>query len=254
MAQTDPQAAAAAAATPTTTPAMPAMPTMPTDDAAIAALTALLGGRDAVSILDLGGGTGVYAVPLARLGHRVDVLDQSPDALATLRRRAQSAGVDHLVHGQVADLDALDGPLAGRRDDVVLCHRVLEYVEDPLATLRAAAALLAPGGWMSVIAANRDGAVLSRIVSGRLGEAARIAAGDDAQGKSGRRFEIGQLEGLMAAAELQIDSARGLGLASELSPAEASTAEIKAVHEATCRRPALRDVSPFVHLIVRPAP
>lgn len=244
MAPTEPATASTSAS---------AMPTMPTDDAAIAALTALLAGRDGARILDLGGGTGVYAVPLARLGHRVDVLDQSPDALATLRRRAQSAGVDHLVHGQVADLDALDGPLAGRRDDVVLCHRVLEYVADPLATLRAAAALLAADGWMSVIAANRDGAVLGRIVSGRLAEAARIASGDDAQGKSGRRFEIAELDALVEAAGLHVESARGLGLASELSPAEASAAEIRAVHEATCGRPALRAVSPFVHLIVRRA-
>ena len=38
-------------------------------------------------VLDLGGGTGGTAVPLAVAGHDVTVVDPSPDALASLRRR-----------------------------------------------------------------------------------------------------------------------------------------------------------------------
>ena len=44
-------------------------------------------------IVDVGGGTGGLAVQLAELGHRVTVVDPSPDALAALERRAREAGV-----------------------------------------------------------------------------------------------------------------------------------------------------------------
>ena len=48
------------------------------------AVQALLGDADAAParIVDVGGGTGGFAVPLAQLGHRVEVIDPSPDALA----------------------------------------------------------------------------------------------------------------------------------------------------------------------------
>src|SRR4051812_6793989 len=45
-----------------------------------------------LSVLDAGGGTGGFAVPLAELGHRVTVVDPSPDSLAALERRAAESG------------------------------------------------------------------------------------------------------------------------------------------------------------------
>ncbi|MEU4426399.1 methyltransferase domain-containing protein, partial [Actinoplanes sp. NPDC024001] len=38
-------------------------------------------GRE-LTVLDVGGGTGGFAVPLAEAGHHVTVIDASPDALA----------------------------------------------------------------------------------------------------------------------------------------------------------------------------
>ncbi|HEX2314327.1 MAG TPA: SAM-dependent methyltransferase, partial [Thermomonospora sp.] len=42
----------------------------------------LAGSSGGLDVVDAGGGTGGFAVPLARLGHRVTVVDASPDALA----------------------------------------------------------------------------------------------------------------------------------------------------------------------------
>src|SRR3954471_18420577 len=63
-----------------------------------------------LDVLDVGGGTGGFAVPLAVLGHRVTVVDPSPDALAALQRRAREAGVDvRAVQGDAAGLlDVVD--------------------------------------------------------------------------------------------------------------------------------------------------
>src|SRR4249920_3749739 len=48
-------------------------------------------GADTLEVVDLGGGTGGFAVPVAMLGHRVTVVEPSPDALAALQRRAAEA-------------------------------------------------------------------------------------------------------------------------------------------------------------------
>src|SRR5215469_14435904 len=70
-------------------------------------------GRTALDIVDAGGGTGGFAVPFAALGHNVTVVDPSPDALASARRRAAEAGARlTAVQGEAASLDSLAGPKA----------------------------------------------------------------------------------------------------------------------------------------------
>ena len=48
-------------------------------------------GRDRLDVIDAGGGTGGFAVPLAALGHSVTVVDPSPDSLAAAQRRAATS-------------------------------------------------------------------------------------------------------------------------------------------------------------------
>ncbi len=64
-------------------------------------------------MLDIGGGTGGFAVPLAQAGHRVTVLDHSPDALAGLGRRVAEAGVAAQVRAVQGDADNLAAAVAG---------------------------------------------------------------------------------------------------------------------------------------------
>ena len=72
-------------------------------------------GRDRLDIVDAGGGTGGFAVPLADLGHAVTVVDSSPDSLAALERRAAEAGVEvRALQGDAADLGELLGPRTAR--------------------------------------------------------------------------------------------------------------------------------------------
>ena len=80
-------------------------------------------------VLDLGGGTGGLAVPLAEAGHDVIVVDPSPDALASLRRRATEQDVADHEHSV-----ELSVPLAGLGSlwDPVPITRPT-YVSTPLA-------------------------------------------------------------------------------------------------------------------------
>lgn len=229
---------------------------LPNDDVVLATLTGLLAARASrpvtspMSVVDLGGGTGVYAVPLAAQGHRVEVLDQSADALATLRRRAEAAGVTDLVTARTADLDALDGALSDRAADLVLCHRVLEYVADPARTLASARAALGLDGYLSVLVASRSGAALSHLIAGRFDEA--TAALDPATSAVQRRFELLEVDDVLAGEGLQIERALGVGLIGELNPAQAQAPAARAIEERLATHEELRAVAPLLHVIARP--
>ncbi|WP_153506350.1 class I SAM-dependent methyltransferase [Cumulibacter manganitolerans] len=227
---------------------MPA-PTMtqPNDDAVLGALRDVVGDR-LVTVLDLGGGTGVYAVPIARDGHRVEVLDQSNDALATLARRAHDAGVGDRVSGRVADLDDLAGSIPVSAVDLVLCHRVLEFVDDPAATLAAAAGALTADGVISIVAANRPGAVLGRVIAGRYDEAAETLDGARSA-QSGHRFDAAELTRLLDSVGLAVRAVRGVGLIGALNPSGASTPQARALDERLSTDPILAQTAPLLHVI-----
>src|SRR5690606_26333183 len=128
-------------------------------------------GRQALDVLDAGGGSGNFAVPLARLGHRVTVVDPSPNALFALERRVAEADVADRVQGRQGDAHGLFDVAERGGYDVVLCHGVLEYVEDPADGLRNAVAALRPGGVLSLLAAGLGGAVIARALAGHFTEA-----------------------------------------------------------------------------------
>ena len=125
------------------------------------------GSRD---VLDIGGGTGGFAVRVAELGHRVTVIDPSPDALAILARRAEESGVTG-VTGRQGDLASLPGLVPAGEVDVVLCHGVLEIVEDPAVALAVLAQVLRPGGTLSLLVNQRHAAVVARAMAGHFGQA-----------------------------------------------------------------------------------
>ena len=99
-----------------------------------------------LSVVDVGGGTGGFAVPLARAGHSVMVVDASPDALAALTRRAAEAGVAERVWAVQGDADSLADLVEPGEADLVLCHSVLEVVDAPSDVASALATTLRSGG------------------------------------------------------------------------------------------------------------
>src|SRR4051812_41834049 len=116
------------------TPASPTAEQLPARTAAVwAALDRVVNAGTPLRVLDVGGGSGMFAVPLARLGHDVTVVDPSADALATLRRRADTAGVGGRVYAIQGDGDLLHEviPETDGDFDLALCHSVLEVVDDP---------------------------------------------------------------------------------------------------------------------------
>jgi S-adenosylmethionine-dependent methyltransferase len=228
-------------------------------------------GRTALDIVDVGAGTGGFAVSIARLGHRVTVVDPSPDALAAARWRAAEAGVTLTeVQGEAVDLPALvgepgtDGASADRNGaDLVICHNVLEYVDSPDAALAAIARVLRPGGTVSVLAANTVAAVLQRALAGKYAEAlallpgpvpsSTVSSGAGQAPSVARRFTLPELTALLERAGLRAGDAHGIRIFSSLLPgAGADQAAVEALREledaaATC--PPLRDIATRLHVL-----
>jgi ubiquinone/menaquinone biosynthesis C-methylase UbiE len=133
------------------------------------------------SVVDAGGGTGQLAVPLARLGHRVTVVDTSAAMLATCAQRAADESPElaeriATVQGDVVELPAL---LGAASQDAALCHEVVTCVEDAAAVLGGLAEVLRPGGVLSLTFANRDWLVLRAGRRGDYPAALRLLDGPD---------------------------------------------------------------------------
>lgn len=194
---------------------------------------AVRSGRPSLDVVDIGGGTGGFAVPLAGLGHRVTVVDPSPDALAALQRRAAEAGVADRVVAEQGDAGALVSVTGPGSADVVLCHGVLEYVDDPRSAVEDAVDVLRPGGLVSLLAAQRLGAVLARALSGRFAEAARLL--DDPAGRAGesdpvpRRFDEAGLRDLLSGCPVQVRVVHGVRLFTDLLPGALVDGDVEAV-------------------------
>jgi S-adenosylmethionine-dependent methyltransferase len=194
--------------------------------------------KEPLFALDLGGGTGAAAVRLARLGMHVTVLDCSPAMLDIAQRAAQEAGVAEkiaLKHGEAAQLASL---FPARSFDVILCHNILEYVDDPGAVLRdAARALRGSSAIVSVLVRTQAGEVLK----------AAIRAGDLDGAENGLMAEWGEeslyrgrvrlfgndyMQSMLKAASLTLIVERGVRVVADyLPPAVSRGAEYQRILE-----------------------
>ena len=163
---------------------------------------------------------------LRSAGCRVVVVDSSIDALAILRRRATDARVGERVQGIQGDADRLSQAVGANTADLVLCHHLLEELDDPAAAIGAMAEVLRDGGVLSVLAAGRFGAVLAQARVGRVREARAVL--EDPDGRFAdhdplrRRFDLDGLQALFDRAGLTVESTTGVGLGTSDVEFEAS--------------------------------
>ena len=114
---------------------------------------ASLAGGTGLDVLDAGAGTGSYALPLAKQGHRVCLLDFSGRMLDVARSKGERLGssVIERLEFRCASVDEVSRLFPPDSFDVILCHTLLEYVPDPNETLRGLSGVLRIGGLASVL-------------------------------------------------------------------------------------------------------
>jgi S-adenosylmethionine-dependent methyltransferase len=181
--------------------------------------------------LDLGCGTGAIAVRLARLGVHVTLLDSSSTMLDIANHAARGAGVAAKVvlkHGDAAQVSNLFCPGSF---DVILCHNLLEYVDDPGAVVRAAAQMMRDSSAiLSVLVRNQAGEVLkAAIQTGDLAAAEdNLTAGwghESLFGDKVRLFNANSLQAMLKVASLTVTAGRGVRVISDYLPSRVSRSE-----------------------------
>jgi len=213
-------------------------------------------GAQQPDVVDVGGGSGGWAVPLASAGCLVTVVEPNPNALATLRRRAEEEGVSGSITVIADDSDALGAHVAAGSADLVLAHGLLEVVDDPAAVLAALAAAVKPGGAVSVLVANRHAAILQRALAGRLGEARELLAAESGVLGGGRetvlrRFDAEGLQAQLIAVGLEVASLQGDGVVADFVPGGVREEDLAEFELAAASVSPLRDISSRLHVLAR---
>ncbi len=203
-----------------------------------------------LDVVDVGGGTGDLAASLARQGHSVTVVDPSPDALASLDRRTSEAGVNRRVQGVQGDAADIVRLIGHQAVDVVVCHRVLDVLDSPEQALEAMAAVLRPGGVLSLLVAQRHAMVLSQALAGHIAQARRTLADRS-------RFDHDQLFGLLQAAGFTVLASHGIGAIADHVPDSLldgdadAYAELTALEAEISTDPAFRALAPQIHVFAQ---
>lgn len=214
---------------------------------------------EAQDVLDIGGGTGGLAVRVAEQGPRVRVVDPSPDALASLARRAAESGVGDRVLAHQGDLSSLDAVVEAGSADLVLCHGVLDMVDDPAAAIAQIRATLRPGGHLSLVVAQRHAAVIARAMAGHFVAAKALLEGESGAEPSGRgvrrRFTADEVTELLAASGFTVQGVQGVRIFADLVPGTVvdlepgATQALAELEHAVAHRPEYRTLATQIHLI-----
>lgn len=107
------------------------------------------------SVVDVGCGQGTQALHLARAGHRVVGLDVSAELLARFESDLDREPDDVRRRVRLVPAPLEEAPdRLGERFDLVLCHGVLMYYDDPATVLTVLDALAGPDGRLSLLVRN----------------------------------------------------------------------------------------------------
>ena len=203
------------------------------------------------------------AVRLARLGVHVTLLDSSPEMLDLANRAAREAGVGANIALREGDAIQAAKLFAGDCFDVVLCHNVVEFVDDPRAVLRSASQVMGDSSILSLLVRTQAGEVWkAAIQAGDLAEAGRSFTAEwgceSLFGGKVRLFTPENLNAMLRQASLEAITTRGVRVISDyLPPAISFEAEYERILELERelgKRPEFAPVARYAQLLVRPTP
>jgi len=125
---------------------------------------ALKAGAPPLQVLDAGGGEGQFARRLAQRGHLITLCDHSPVMLENARQAVERDGLSQAFRFLSCPIQSLPEPQLPF--DLVLCHAVLEWVEDWQGLIQGLMAQMAPGAYLSLMFYNQHSTVFRSLVRG----------------------------------------------------------------------------------------
>lgn len=212
-------------------------------------------------ICDVGGGAGHNSIPLARQGYEVKILDPSEEMLQ--KARQMLAAEDEAVRGRVELVGGVgeDAPrIFGREDfDVVLCHGVLIYLENPDPLIGALSSVVRPGGVVSILTKNAAALAMRPALEGNYKEALALFDSDRETNRLGIDTSTDTIPGLSAKLEkhgIELEQWYGVRVFTDHLDDRPLGPDLPAVLEAEWeagRRDPYRQVARLVHLVGRKA-
>ena len=106
-------------------------------------------------ILDYGSGEGITADHFAEFNRVV--------AVEPWEEMLNNAWTDHDYRQVIGDINALS-EFADNSFDIIICHNVLEYIDDKASVVHELARVLKPDGYISLAKHNRNGRVMQMAV------------------------------------------------------------------------------------------
>lgn len=124
------------------------------------ALTKFIQGEHKLNVLDAGGGTGLMSEVFAKMGHTVTLVDVSKDVLNIAHKSLNK--FNNLTIKQ-DDILNIEGSF-----DLIICHALLEWLDNPKEYLGHLASLLKLNGSLSLSFFNRDAKEFSNLLYGNF--------------------------------------------------------------------------------------
>lgn len=156
------------------------------------------------NVIDIGCGGGVLSEAMAKKGAKVTGIDLSEKALKVADLHSLESGAEVRYKHIAAEDMALAEP---GQFDVVTCMEMLEHVPDPASIVRAAAALVKPGGHLFFSTLNRNPKSYLFAVIGAEYILRMLPRGTHDYGKFLTPAELSQF---VRQAGLQVDGLKGL--------------------------------------------
>ncbi|AMO69896.1 smtA protein [gamma proteobacterium BDW918] len=213
--------------------------------------------RSSLAVWDAGGGLGQMSIRLAELGHQVLLNDISADMLAIAEQDIAVAGVADQVSLALAPIQqVVVNPAKQQAFDLVLCHAVLEWVNDPKEVIAALVAGMRPGGYLSLMFYNLNALIISNMAKGNLYKLRdRDFAGHPGGLTPPAPRQPEEMIAALEAAGLELVAKRGIRLVYDLMPravrAERSVADVLALEWQYGDQEPFWALGRYVHLLCR---
>lgn len=117
-------------------------------------------------ILDAGGGQGQFSLQLAQAGHKVVICDISVEMLKLAQEQVEALQLEdrvQLIHCAVQDLPQ-HLPAGLPKFDMVICHAVMEWMQEPRSLLPCLLQHLKPQGYLSLTFYNRHSLIYKNLL------------------------------------------------------------------------------------------
>jgi len=113
-----------------------------------------------IRVLDAGGGTGMMSLEFAKLGHLVTLADVSADTLNIAKQRLAPFSNTKVILSEIEDIK--------EPYQLIVCHAVLEWLNEPAACVQHLYNLLEEGGILSLSFFNHNAKVFHNLLYGNF--------------------------------------------------------------------------------------